>query len=255
MSTPLRVIGIAFVVGVILLTMVERRPTGGERPTPEVPVRRGTAFIANAPTATPVADVSAAGESLDLAAGPMAEIDDNQYHEPAPPSLPLRGAPTPPPPDEDDRPVARELQEIDGHLQVPFSTLSGFTYVPPAQRPADAPAFPEDVLALDARRVTVRGFMVPLELDGSRVTSFVLVGSQLHCHFGVIPKMNEWIHVTMTEGESSRYLPELPVLVWGELSVGEKLRRGQVASLYRMTATQVEGPREWSQRLGSTRQP
>jgi hypothetical protein len=80
----------------------------------------------------------------------------------------------------------------------------------------------------------VQGFMMPVQMVKDNVTYFLLVRNQMLYCFGVAVGMNEWIYVTMKEGAQARYLPDVPVLVYGTLHVGEEMRDGMVASIYRM---------------------
>jgi hypothetical protein len=45
---------------------------------------------------------------------------------------------------------------------------------------------PPEVHALDGRQVSVRGFMLPVDVAGDRLTRFILTASIDSCHFGMI---------------------------------------------------------------------
>jgi hypothetical protein len=131
-----------------------------------------------------------------------------------------------------------------------FGLLAGFKYTPPypGEIPHDSTILPDaykgqipgGILELTGQEVAITGFVVPLEVERGRLKSFVLVRNQLLCCFGVIPQMNEWVHVTMEGRYRAPFLLEIPVTAYGKLEVGETIRRGQVMSIYRMKLTNLE---------------
>ena len=54
-----------------------------------------------------------------------------------------------------------------------------------------------------------------LGLHGEDVVEFVLVRNQGACCFGVVPRMNEWIHVTMAPETTAPYAVDIPITVFG----------------------------------------
>ena len=106
-------------------------------------------------------------------------------------------------------------------------------------RPDPTPKAHKD---LNGKKFAVRGFMIPFKVDGEDVTEFLLVRNQFACCFGVVPKMNEWIHVKMAKGKVAPYAVDIPITVYGKLDCGELIEKGVVMSLYRMEATEVTEP-------------
>lgn len=133
--------------------------------------------------------------------------------------------------------------------KVSFKALGGFTYevpdpevvraLPPPQKvPVDQ--VPEALKALNDAPVLLAGFMVPIDLDAEgNVRSFALTQDQMFCCYGVPPKMNQWVMVQMAEGHTTEYKNNVPVAVFGTLSIGEEIDDGYVLSLYRMTSDKV----------------
>jgi len=163
--------------------------------------------------------------------------------------------------DDDGTPTFRTTPGGE-HVVVGFRVLSDFDYEPP--RPEDFPErpavqdlpdqIPPHVRDLDAREVLLIGFMVPLDFDrDGGITSFALTQNQMFCCFGQVPAMNEWVTVSMPEGTSTRYVPSLPVGVFGKLEVGEALENGFVTSVYRLRADRVASIEELSSLLRDTR--
>lgn len=133
---------------------------------------------------------------------------------------------------------------------VSFQTLAGYKYVEPVPREGAKPEeteaqrikdqIPPDVKALNGKKVTVEGWMVPMQVDDDGgVQSFVLVKTQPECCFGDTQAMNEWIDVTMPAGRKAEFNVDRPITVSGNLEVGEKMEDGFVLSIYRMTADRV----------------
>lgn len=130
-----------------------------------------------------------------------------------------------------------------GFEAVTFSTLSNFEYELPD--PLDASAkpnlnqVPAAIKALNGKQVSIRGFMLPLDLDNTGVGEFMLNGSLDMCYFGAPVRMNEWVLVRMAGAKKARFT-HLPLVVSGTLEVGEQLKNGRVMSLYRMSALSAE---------------
>ena len=102
-------------------------------------------------------------------------------------------------------------------------------------------ALPAAVRALDGKLVSVRGFAVPADVDGDRVSAFLLLAqNDLDCCFGESARMNQWILVRVRDGERVQLDLLQPMRVSGRLAVGEEVSGGIVLSLYRLAADRVE---------------
>ncbi len=66
------------------------------------------------------------------------------------------------------------------------------------------PVFPPAVLALDGRKVLIRGFMLP-SVDFQDIREFHLVRSLWGCCFGAPPRINELVRITLPEGVDYTY--------------------------------------------------
>jgi len=119
------------------------------------------------------------------------------------------------------------------HQSVSWYHLSGFTY-------KKSTALPPEVRSLDGQLVSLSGYMVPLELQGDQVLSFVLVRDQLMCCFGKTPAMNEFVMVSMSDRRSTPLVSDRPVTIWGRFQASEERDNGVVISLFRLEAEQVE---------------
>lgn len=110
-----------------------------------------------------------------------------------------------------------------------------------APKPKSGPQslIPADARAWNGRKVSIRGYVVPVDVDRSGIREFVLSASVDSCHFGVLGGPDEWIYVTMAEGMRIPTTGVSPVTVFGVLDVGEDVQGGIVNSLYRMRGERI----------------
>jgi hypothetical protein len=131
--------------------------------------------------------------------------------------------------------------------------LSSFRYFTPGvddEREAVPRRLPARIRALDGVLASVEGFMVPAEFDGETLQSFMLVKTRMVCCFGRVPRLNEWVMVTVPPGLQVFYTPDVPVRVQGRLAVGETQENGLSMGLYRLAAQHVDQPKKpWGKRL------
>lgn len=113
-------------------------------------------------------------------------------------------------------------------ITVTFDLLGSYEY--------DKEAIPDLVKSLNDQKVAVTGFMLPIDFDGGKVNSFLLLPNQMACCFGMTPKENQFIQVDMIGNETTKYIPDLPLTVVGKLEVGKKLL---VNSVYHIEADHV----------------
>lgn len=98
--------------------------------------------------------------------------------------------------------------------------------------------FPAEIAALDGKRIEITGYMIPVEWQRREVTEFMLVRDLLACCFGGAPQPDEWLHVSMEEGEGSKYFPFVPVKVQGTLRIeGLDDGAGYAAGCFRLVGT------------------
>jgi hypothetical protein len=138
--------------------------------------------------------------------------------------------------------AAGEKKEFE---TVEFSLLGAFNYVPPGYEtntpdgkaaPADAKPkdqIPDFVRKLDAKKVAITGFMLPTKFKDGKVTEFLLMKDQSSCCFGVMPRINEWVTVKMTNGGIPP-LMDTPITLVGKLKVGELFEEGYLAAIYQL---------------------
>jgi hypothetical protein len=116
-----------------------------------------------------------------------------------------------------------------GHLALKWDKLKGYEFEPGVP-------LPPEVLALGAKKVAVNGYMIPLSTE-ARPKEFVIVASLWDCCFGKPPAINHGIIVSFPQGAE---YTDFPVLVIGTMEVGEEREDGEVTSVYRLRASQVQ---------------
>jgi len=147
-------------------------------------------------------------------------------------------------------PVTPAATDEPAYTYTSWETLAGYFYEPPdamitglnlPSLPKPKSEIPERIKALKDTQVLVTGYMIPVQMRKGAVTAFVLCRTIPACCFGDSFKMNEWIRVTMQKDQSTQYVPDQQITVFGTLDVGEIKDEDIVISIYRMTADQVTG--------------
>ncbi len=135
----------------------------------------------------------------------------------------------------------------EGYQYLDISDLAGFDYytAPPGEKPDEKllaeNVIPEKIKNLNGRRVSITGFMMPVDVDDEGfVREFALNGNYDMCFYGAPSQINQWIHVKMQPGAKARFSHN-PTTVSGTLEVGELVEDGQVISLYRLTGDKASG--------------
>lgn len=160
---------------------------------------------------------------------------------------PMPRAPAPPP-----EPIARP-PGLEDHEDLTFDKLASYPYEVFELKKGETPKeqIPASVKELDGKKIAIRGFMLPYRNNGESVTEFILLRNQGLCCFGTVPRMNEWVHVTMAEGTGAPYALDVPITVFGTLAAGEVyewhagsdgVEKGVLMSVYRMESTVVVVP-------------
>jgi hypothetical protein len=91
---------------------------------------------------------------------------------------------------------------------------------------------PEPIKELNNRRISLRGFMLPLKVEGGLVTEMLIMKDQSMCCYGSTPRINEWVSVKMKNGVKP--LMDEPVTLMGTLKVGETRENGYLVGIYAM---------------------
>jgi hypothetical protein len=153
-------------------------------------------------------------------------------------------------------PVPRETlayPQKDGYYLLDFGKLSSFpANTPNLNNPRSDPRLaarssslqlPDEIRKLNGQKIYLTGFLVPMTTDKEKVYSFILAQTRGSCCYGLVPKINQWIYVTMAPGQSTDPLMDVPVTVWGTLSVDDHFKQQKDGwCLYRMVSDKVDLP-------------
>ena len=102
---------------------------------------------------------------------------------------------------------------------------------------------PPKVKAFDKKRVALKGFMLPLKVEGGLVTEMLIMKDQSMCCYGTVPKIHEWVSIKMTE-KGVKPMMDQPVTLFGKLHVGEMRENGYLTGIYRMDGEKMAAPEE-----------
>jgi len=216
-------------------TVVRGELIDAPAPEPGLEAKREPEPEPEAPPVAPAEDVTPGPESPDgPVPGPPA--DTSEVIDPIKPLKPL-GADRP-------KPEAEEPQDLREYLDLSFDKLASYVYeFADIGKKPEKDQIPQSIKKLDGRKVVIKGFMIPLKTEEEHVTEFVLLRNQGACCFGVVPRINEWIHVRMAPNRKAPYALDIPLTVFGTLEVGEVYDDdGILMSLYRMEADRVVEP-------------
>jgi hypothetical protein len=139
----------------------------------------------------------------------------------------------------------------DGYLQVGFDTLAGFPIrviwklTDPVRIKGQQKVMgdlPDDIKALDRKKVAVKGFMLPVKMNNGLVTEFFLLRTQARCCYGLPVQVNEQLVVHMA-GSGVKSLMDQPITISGTLHVTENHDdTGALASIYSLDGDKMDGP-------------
>ncbi len=124
-------------------------------------------------------------------------------------------------------------------LKVTFQELAGFSY-PSNASLREAPPIPSAIQELDGKLVAVSGYMLPLRLQGARVSQFLLMRSINTCCFGIPPNLNEIILVDAPEG-GIKSIMDIPITFVGQFSVRPMTEGDAVVGIYRLKIPDLRG--------------
>jgi len=144
--------------------------------------------------------------------------------------------------------AAAGAQKADAYAPVGFDKLASYNFEVPNDGPVTNLAGPDKadeqipaaVMAWDKRKVTIKGFMLPLKVEDGAVTEFLIMKDQSMCCYGTVPKITEWVSVK-TRNKGIRAIMDVPVSICGTLRVGAMRENGYLVGIYQMDAERMLG--------------
>ena len=150
--------------------------------------------------------------------------------------------------------VAVPTEMIGDYLRVPFSFLSDYWLDEPDWKQlADSKyiaslsydtEIPDNVKQIDGKEVAITGFMLPIDVDKGKVQRFLLLKSTMSCCFGIAPRINEVIYVESSKKQKIQTVMDMPITVFGKLSVGQQFREDlMLMGVYQLALDEVKRAR------------
>ena len=143
------------------------------------------------------------------------------------------------------QPVAKECQSISFDIlaNYDFGTLdwSGGSQSNQFIANQIEQIIPESIKALDNQQISVTGFVLPIETDGDRIDSFLLLRDLQMCCYGTLPELNEWIYVEVPNHlEAKNLISDTPIKVRGTLQVEPRFKDDFLLSIYSLTFSNAD---------------
>ena len=143
------------------------------------------------------------------------------------------------------QPVAKECQSISFDIlaDYDFGTLdwSGGSQSNQFIANQIEQIIPESIKALDNQQISVTGFVLPIETDGKRIDSFLLLRDLQMCCYGTLPELNEWIYVEVPNHlEAKNLISDTPIKVRGTLQVEPRFKDDFLLSIYSLTFSNAD---------------
>ena len=143
-------------------------------------------------------------------------------------------------------------EKLGDYTVVNFDRLAGFNYDVPdepitnktAQVTLKKEQIPVPVKSLDKKKVALKGFMLPLKVEGGLITELLIMRDQSMCCYGSVPKINEWVSVKMPAGKGVKAVLDVPITLFGTLRVGEIYENNYLVGIYEMDGERLSGPPE-----------
>ena len=144
------------------------------------------------------------------------------------------------PPAASDKPVPLSFDQLGGYtFEVTDELLGPVTNDLAAVAQKTNSKIPETVKSYDQKKVALRGFMLPLKVEGGLVTEMLIMKDQTMCCYGATPRINDWVSVRM-KNKGVRPLMDLPVTLFGTMRVGEMRENGYLVGIYSMDGENLE---------------
>lgn len=139
-------------------------------------------------------------------------------------------------------PEAKPASADDAYQTVGFDKLASYNFEVMEDAPVtnQTAAFdkadeqiPATVKSFNLKKVSIRGFMLPLKVENGKVTEFLIMKDQSMCCYGATPKINEWVSVKLS-GRGIKPIMDQPVSMLGTLHVGAMRENGYLVGIYQM---------------------
>ena len=157
---------------------------------------------------------------------------------------PEAGKPAPPPVE-----LAQPAM-IGDYSLISFDRLASFAYEvpddpitnPKAKAIIEKNIIPKSVTDFHKKKIALKGYMLPLKVEGGKITEMLILRDQSMCCYGTVPRINEWVSVRMPKGKGVKPIMDVPITIFGTLKVGEVLENGYLVGIYELDGDRLGGP-------------
>jgi len=138
--------------------------------------------------------------------------------------------------------VPKATAPVGEYPPVGFDKLASYNFEVPDDSPVTNQAvgpdkadeqIPSTVKAFNRKKVSIKGFMLPLKVEDGVVTEFLILKDQSMCCYGNVPKITEWVSVKTT-GKGVKPIMDQPVNIEGTLHVGAMRENGYLVGIYQL---------------------
>ncbi len=228
--TPQTAIATLAAVVTLLLTACDRAPSG-QAPAPKE--------VQGAPikTSSPKTNPAMTNATLVASTTPSNSIPESSSNT-ATALLP----PAAPSPSNPGQSVSLSFDQLAGYtFEVSDELLGPVTNDVAAVSEKTNAKIPENVKSFDRKKVALKGFMLPLKVEGGLVTEMLIMKDQSMCCYGTTPRINDWVSVKM-KNKGVRPTMDLPVTLSGTMRIGEMRENGYLVGIYSMDGEEMDAP-------------
>ncbi len=215
----------------LLLTACDRAPSGQAPAANEIqgaPIKTSQKPTA-VPTNTPIVASTPSTNSIPATSTSAANVS------PPPPSL-TQSKSSP------GQSVSLSFDQLAGYtFEVSDELLGPVTNDLAAVSEKTNAKIPANVKSYDQKRVALKGFMLPLKVEGGLVTEMLIMKDQSMCCYGTTPRINDWVSVKM-KNKGVRPTMDLPVTLSGTMRIGEMRENGYLVGIYSMDGEEMDAP-------------
>lgn len=97
---------------------------------------------------------------------------------------------------------------------------------------------PAAIKAYDGRKVRIRGYMMPIKMEGNEVREFLIMANQMSCCYGAPPRFWEFIAARMKTAAAPNVMDQT-LTFEGTLRVGDVYENGYWTQFYTLECTAV----------------
>ncbi len=140
--------------------------------------------------------------------------------------------------------------EIETYQSLTFNMLTSYPFREPNWAKMDDPAYiaslnldeqiSSQIKAMNGKKVEIQGFMLPLDMSGDNLRTFMLLKDQMACCYGNIPRLNEWVYVRVPTKKKINIHQDVLVTLLGRLRVGAKFEGEVLTGIYHLELDRIQ---------------